>query len=253
MGQLDGEVVLVTGGAQGIGAAIVAVAAEQGAAVSFCDVDAAGGERLASDLSAEGHRVVFRRTDVTDADEVDAWTAAATAAFGTPTGLVNNAGRNSYADPLTMTELEWDRFFDLDLKASWRCSRAVLGSMLAAGSGSIVNISSIHAVMTQRGMFPYAAAKSGLIGLTRSMALEVAPAGVRVNAVRPGLVMTPLAERHFRDHPDQLEPTLAAQPSGRPAAPTEIAKVVCFLLSADASFVNGADWAVDGAYSARFA
>lgn len=252
-GILHGEVILVTGGAQGIGNAVVRAASTEGAAVSFCDLDAVRVAAAVAELTADGHDVHGMVADVTDEAAVARWAEAAAAELGAPTGLVNNAGRNSYSDPTTMTVAEWDGFFDLDLKASWLCARAVLPAMLAAGHGSIVSISSIHAKMTMAGMFPYAAAKAGQVGFTRSLALDVAGRGVRVNAVSPGLVWTPLSEIHFADRPDELASTLAVQPMGRPAQPSEIAAVVCFLLSQRASFVNGADWAVDGAYSARFA
>lgn len=252
-GELAGEVILVSGGAQGIGNAVVQAARRQGASVSFCDLDASRVTAAVEAFAAESLDVHGMVADVTDEESVDQWIAAASSTLGTPSGLVNNAGRNAYADPTTMTVAEWDDFFDLDLKASWLCARAVVPGMLSAGRGSIVSISSIHAKMTTAGMFPYAAAKAGQLGFTRSLALEVAGRGVRVNAVSPGLVWTPLAEAHYADRPEELASTLAVQPMGRPARPAEIAEVVSFLLSPRASFVNGADWAVDGAHSARFA
>jgi len=249
MFDLVGEVVLVTGGAQGIGAAIVEAAVGAGALVSFCDLDQERGEALAAELG-----VHFLEADVTSEESVAKWVGSAREALGAEaTGLVNNAGKNSYADAATMTVAQWDEFFSLDLRSAWLCARAVLPPMLAAGRGSIVSISSIHASLTIPGMFPYAAAKAGLLGLTRSLALDVGARGVRANSVSPGLVWTPLNERHFESRPEDLAATLAAQPMGRAALPAEIAAVVCFLLSRNASFVNGADWAVDGGYSGRLA
>ncbi len=251
MFDLAGEVVLVTGGAQGIGAAVVRSALEWGARVSFCDIDRERGAELAAELGAHSH---FVEADVTSEASVQLWVESAREAFGTaPTGLVNNAGKNSYADAATMTVAEWDEFFALDLRSAWLCARAVLPDMLAARHGSIVSISSIHARLTIPGMFPYAAAKAGLLGLTRALALDTGASGVRANSVSPGLVWTQINERHFSSRPDELASTLAAQPMARAGEPAEIASVVCFLLSRNASFVNGADWPVDGGYSARLA
>ena len=153
-----------------------------------------------------------------------------------------------------MTEDEWEDVFAVDLKSAWLVARAVLPGMKAAKRGAIVNIASLHADMTYPGMFPYAAAKSGLVGLTRSLALEVGRDGIRVNALSPGYVETALVKEFFaRAEASLREKVLAVHPLGRIAAPAEIANCAVFLLSDEASFVTGADWRVDGGLGARFA
>lgn len=253
-GRLDGHHVLVTGGSQGIGAAIVEKALAEGAKVSFVDINMAAAEALAGRLGAAPGRLRFARADVTRAADLEAAHAGFRAAFGPVTGLVNNAGRNSYADPVAMTEEQWDDVFSVDLKSAWLCARVVLPDMRAARRGAIVNIASIHADMTIAGMFPYAAAKSGLVGLTRSLALDEGPRGIRVNALSPGYTATALVEEWLSmQPPDARQKVLDVHPMGRIGTPQEIANCAVFLLSDEASFVTGANWRVDGGLGARFA
>ncbi|HET7571197.1 MAG TPA: SDR family oxidoreductase [Gaiellaceae bacterium] len=250
MAELSGEHVLVTGGARGIGAAIVEVALERGAAaVSFVDLDEEGGARRAAQL---GERCSFLPADVTDRAQVVEAVAQLAGRHGPVTALVNNAGRNAYGDPATFTEAEWDDFFAIDLKAAWLVSQAVLPGMKEAGRGAIVNIASAHATATAPGMFPYAAAKSGIVGLTRSMALELGPHGIRVVAVSPGYTKTE-AVRAWLDEIGLEEEIAAAHPLRRLGETREIAEVVAFALSSRASFASGVEWRVDGGLLARFA
>jgi NAD(P)-dependent dehydrogenase (short-subunit alcohol dehydrogenase family) len=251
-GRLEGGHVFVTGGARGIGAAIVAKALAEGARVSIVDRDEAGRDLLLA-LSA-GERALFCAGDVRRASDIARAVEAATHKFGQVSGLVNNAGRNVYADPVTMTEDEWEDVFAVDLKSAWLVARAVLPGMKAAKRGAIVNIASLHADLTYPGMFPYAAAKSGLVGLTRSLALEVGKDGIRVNALSPGYVETALVTEFFaRADASLRDQVLSVHPMGRIASPAEIANCVVFLLSDEASFVTGANWRVDGGLGARFA
>ncbi|MEY3101057.1 MAG: hypothetical protein RL435_203 [Actinomycetota bacterium] len=246
--------VFVTGGSQGIGAAIVKEAVLAGARVSFGDIQVAEGERYAAELRSQGHEVFFTECDVGNLDSVIAAHKEIVARFGPVQGVVNNAGVNSNVDPVEMTTEEWDRFFNVDLKSVWHTAKCVLPAMRQAKKGAIVNIASIHARMTFPKFFPYAAAKSGVIGLTRNLALDEGEHNIRTNAVSPGYTFTPILENWFLSvEPAQREAALNPQPLKRFAQPSEIAKVVVFLLSDDASFVNGADWIVDGGLHARFA
>ena len=251
--RLGGQHVMITGGSRGIGAAIVEKALAEGARVSFIDIDLEESAGLAERLGARD-RLFFGRGDVRSAADIAGFHEKAIVAFGPVTGLVNNAGRNSYADPVAMTEQQWDDVFSVDLKSAWLMARAVLPSMIAARHGAIVNIASLHSELTYPGMFPYAAAKSGLVGLTRSLALEVGPHQIRVNALSPGYTETFLVKEFFeKSAPGLRARVLDAHPMGRMATPQEIANCAVFLISDEASFVTGANWQVDGGLGARFA
>jgi NAD(P)-dependent dehydrogenase (short-subunit alcohol dehydrogenase family) len=254
--RLAGKVAVVTGGARGIGRAIVEKLAQEGARVSFLDVDEAGGAATARELDAPRHSVSFARADVTREDEVNTAIQQVIRRDGGLDVLVNNAGVNAYFDATAMTEGEWDAVFAVDLKGAWLCCKQALPAMKRGGGGSIVNIASIHATLTMAGMFPYAAAKAGLVGLTRSLALDYAPANIRVNAVLPGWTRTRLVEEWFRRQPDPAEAerrVLAVHPLGRLTTPMEVANLVAFVASDEGSAITGATLAVDGGLGARFA
>ena len=253
MGRLDHKVALVTGGGRGIGRAIAEKFAAEGARVGIADVDADAGQAVAA---AIGDRALFVPADVTRSDDVDDAVDRVERAYGRINVLVNNAGVNAYFDAATMTETEWDAVFAVDLKGAWLCARRVLPAMLEARGGAIVNIASIHATLTIAGMFPYAAAKSGLIGLTRSLALDYAPHGIRVNAVSPGWTRTHLVEEWFRLQPDPAAAeasVMRAHPLRRIATPAEVANLVAFVASDEASAITGASLAVDCGLGVHFA
>lgn len=253
---LAGRVAVVTGGAQGIGRAAAEELAREGARVAILDRNAAAGEAARRALEEQNLEVLFLAGDVTrEADVADAF-ARLERRWGPADILVNNAGGNTYFDPVRMTEADWDAAMALNLKSAWLCSRAALPGMIARGSGAIVNVSSLHARMTARGMFPYAAAKAGLTGLTRSLALEYGPAGIRVNAVLPGWTRTPPVEEWLArsGNPEEAERRLrAVHPLGRIAEPRDVARVIAFLASDDAAAVTGAEIVVDCGLSAKYA
>jgi NAD(P)-dependent dehydrogenase (short-subunit alcohol dehydrogenase family) len=252
MKRLERKVALVTGGGRGIGRAIVEKFASEGAEVTFVDRDEDAGR--AAERAVAG--TVFRRADVTVEADVQAAVESIVADRGGLDILVNNAGVNAYFDATTMTEKDWDGVFAVDLKGAWLCAKHALRAMTPARAGSIVNIASIHASLTIAGMFPYAAAKSGLVGLTRSLALDYAGRGIRVNAVLPGWTRTRLVEEWFAMQPDPAAAeshVLAVHPLGRIAAPMEVANLVAFVASDEASAITGASLPVDCGLGAQFA
>jgi NAD(P)-dependent dehydrogenase (short-subunit alcohol dehydrogenase family) len=249
----EGRVAIVTGGSRGIGYAVVETLAARGAAVMFCGRDAEVGEAAERELAKAG-KVSFARADVAVEADLAAMVDACTERFGPPTILVNNAGVNANFDATTMTEEEWDRFFDIDLKAAWLAAKHCLPAMKSAGGGSIVNVSSLHSFVTLEGFFPYAAAKSGLLGLTRSLALDYGPFGIRVNCVAPGFIDTRLVRESIARADDEAaaeQKMSAGVALGRIGRPQEVADVIRFLSSDEASYVTGASLLVDGGLTAR--
>jgi len=248
---LAGKSVLVTGAARGIGAAIAEAVVDEAGAVALVDFDPAGADTAAR----LGDRAHFFPCDVRSLEDVERAVAEAELALGGLDGLVNNAGINAYFDAVAMTEEDWDTVFAVDLKAAWMLAKAMLPGLIER-RGAIVNISSIQAQLTIEGFFPYAAAKAGLEGLTRSLALDYAPRGVRVNAVAPGYTDTRLVREWLDLQPDPqaaLDSVLAKIPMRRIATPREIGNVVVFLLSEQASAITGATIAVDCGLGVRYA
>jgi NAD(P)-dependent dehydrogenase (short-subunit alcohol dehydrogenase family) len=256
VGRLEGKVAIVTGGARGIGRAIVEKCAEERAAVAGFDVDTDEMAAVANALAGRGRQVAGWTVDVTVESSVARGVEAVVGRYGRVDILINNAGVNAYHDAVRMTDGEWERVFAVDLKGAWLCAKHVLPGMIARGRGAIVNIASIHASLTMAGMFPYAAAKSGLVGLSRSLALDYAARGIRVNVVSPGWTRTQLVEEWFarQSDPRAAESSiLAAHPIQRIATPEEIANVVAFVASDEASAMTGTEVHVDGGLGARFA
>ena len=247
---MDGRVAVVTGGARGIGAATAAALAGAGARVVIADVEREAGRATARDLRCE-----FVEADVSRAPDVDALMRAAAERLGGLDVLVNNAGIVLARSTLDTSEEEWDRVLAVNLKGAWLCARAAAPLMARRGGGSIVNVASNAGLVGFPNAAAYCASKGGLVHLTRAMALDLAPLGIRVNAVCPGHTRTPMAESFVAAQADP-EAFLAdfvgrQHPLGRMAEPEEIARSIRFLASDDASFVTGAVLPTDGGYTAR--
>ncbi|TWI62911.1 NAD(P)-dependent dehydrogenase (short-subunit alcohol dehydrogenase family) [Pseudoduganella lurida] len=247
--RLQDKVVIVTGSTQGIGRAIARLFVAEGASVVLnSHVD----DAFAAQVRAELPAGLYVTADISRRDEVEAMVAQTIARFGRVDVVVNNAGMNVFTDPLQMTQEEWQRCFSVDLEGAWNVSRAALPSMLAQGAGSIVNIASIHGHRIIPGCFPYPVAKHALIGLTRSLGIEYAARGIRVNSISPGLIMTENARAWLDSFPDpqaEYERQAALLPVKRIGEPEEVAYTALFLASDEARFINATDILIDGGRS----
>lgn len=253
-GRLTGKRIMVTGAAQGIGLAIAEAFHREGAALLLIDKDEAPLEALAAHFGAGDVSVVHATADITDAAAIEMAVSLASSTIGPLNALVNNAGINVFAEPLAMTEAEWQRCFDVNLKGAWNCCRAVLPEMIAQGGGAILNIASTHAFTIIPQTFPYPLAKHALLGLTRSLGLEYASKGVRVNALAPGYVATRKVIDYWESFPDPeaaKAETMALHPGGRIASPEEIALAAVFMISDECPFMNATCLTVDGGLSVR--
>lgn len=241
------KVALVTGGASGIGRATVEQLAAGGARVVVADLDEARGADVVEAVEATGGEAVFVRTDVAVPDDVDAMVATALDRFGRLDVAVNNAGRPGTYAPLTEQTLDdWQRTVAVNLTGTYLCLQAEVRPMLEAGGGAIVNVASAAGLMGFAHLPAYVASKHGVIGLTKSVALEYARQGIRVNAVCPGNVRTQMLEGFAGGDEQMLQGMGRMQPIGRLGTPEEVAAAIVWLCSDAASFVTGHAMAVDG-------
>ncbi len=248
----EGKVALVTGGASGIGRAAALGFARGGASVVVADVDAAGGEETADLIAQAGGGAAFVKTDVRVATDVETMVAVAVRAFGRLDFAFNNAGTlGSGAAMIDFTEEDWDDVLDVNLKGVWLCMKHEIPALLRTGGGAIVNTSSVAGLVGSQHSPAYAASKHGVVGLTKTAALQYAPHGIRVNCVCPAAVYSPMLETLVTRNPQVGERLLASQPNERFASPEEVAEVVVWLCSDAASFVTGAALPVDGGYTAQ--
>jgi len=245
--KLKDRVAFVTGGASGIGRAIALALARDGAdvGVNFLD-DAAAAEKVAGEIRGLGRRAVTVQGDVSQTASVQGMVKTVVDALGPPDILVNNAGVFPRASFLELPEREWDHVLGINLKGSFLCAQAVARALVAAGRpGAIVNISSSAVRGDPRGVH-YSSSKAGVVGLTRAMALALAPHRIRVNAIAPGLTDT--AQPRYGNTEEQIAERAREIPLGRIAQPEEIAKVAVFLASAESGWVTGELIHVNGGF-----
>ncbi len=218
------------------------------------DRDAALLARSVADLGGEAAYLTALAGDITNTDDVAAVVARAQQTIGPLNALINNAGINVFDEPLSLSDEDWNRCFDVNLKGAWNCARAVLPGLLEQGGGVILNIASTHAFTIIPHTFPYPLAKHALLGLTKSLALEYAARNVRVNALAPGYVQTQKVVDYWNSFPDPeaaRQETLRLHPGGRIATPEEIARAAVFMISDECPFMNAACLTVDGGLSVQ--
>jgi 3-oxoacyl-[acyl-carrier protein] reductase len=237
MMSLKGRVAIVTGAARGIGLAAAERLAAEGAAVLMVDYDIDEATSAAARLAAGGLAVHPQKADVSSRADVEAMVHAGRQQLGEIDILVNNAGIAGRAAPLEeITDQDWDRMMDVDLKSVYLCSQAVIGGMKARRSGRIINVASIAGKEGNPNMIPYSTAKAGVIGLTKALAKEVAPYGIYVNAIAPAVIDTPILKQLT---PEQVQYMVQRIPLGRVGKPEEVAALILWLASDEASFTTG--------------
>ncbi len=249
---MQGKTALITGGGSGIGRAAAKAFAAAGANVVVADVDREGGEETVQILSNSGGAGIFVEADVSKGADVERLMQAAVETYGRLDYAFNNAGIQGELSPTAeCTEGNWDRITAINLRGVWLCMKYEIAQMLKQGAGAIVNNSSNFGLVGSMGMPAYSASKHGVIGLTKTAALEYAKSGVRVNAVCPGPVQTPLVDKIIARQPEIVDAITQREPIGRMGKPEEIATAVVWMCSDEASFVTGSVLSVDGGFVAQ--
>jgi NAD(P)-dependent dehydrogenase (short-subunit alcohol dehydrogenase family) len=247
---LEGQVGIVTGGGQGLGRTFCHAFAEAGADVVVAEINAETGPRTVAEIMARGRRGFFVETDVCRRESVDAMLAAALAKYGQVDFLMNNAGITMWDPAETVAQEDWRRVMDVNLNGLFFCCQAVGSEMIRRGCGRIINIASMSGLIVNfpQAQASYNTSKAAVIHLTRSLAAEWAPHNVRVNAIAPGYMSTPMAQPYF-DDPGYGGVWMPAIPMKRPGLPEELGPAAVFLASEASSYVTGTTIVIDGGYT----
>jgi NAD(P)-dependent dehydrogenase (short-subunit alcohol dehydrogenase family) len=254
---LEGKVAVVTGSGRGIGRAIALNLAENGADVVVnCYTHVSEGVEVARQIEKIGRKSLFLKADISHSKQVNDMMKHVVKAFSRIDVIVNNAGINVLVEgrvPIQdFSDVDWDRIISVDLKGVFLCSKAAAQQMIKHGGGKIINISSVAGIVPLRLQSAFVAAKAGVINLTRSMALELAPHNINVNAIAPGSILTEGTTTLFYSDPKKAERILSSIPLKRPGTPQEIANAALFLASEDSNYVTGSILVVDGGWTAGY-
>lgn len=251
-GRLQDKVALVTGGASGIGRATALTFAREGAKLVIADMHAEGGQQTAHLITEQGGTATFVHVDVTSASAVEALLAKTVETYGRLDCAHNNAGISGGGRALTAEyhEAMWHQVLAVNLTGVWLCMKYEILQMLHQGGGAMVNTASVAGLIGARGLAAYVASKHGVVGLTKTAALEYAQQGIRVNCVCPGVIDTPMTARSLRD-PERRAGIIASEPMRRVGTPEEVAEAVVWLCSDAAAFVTGHAMTVDGGFVAQ--